>query len=304
MEKLLKENKGAASGSDWYRDADPDDRREYDEFGPWILSIRSEDDMPRRFRGWYQAHSGAKHLLKVPRDVDRRAVRPGDDLYRAVVAVHEDHLCCLTLADGAVVEQTIRMDEIEAIHHSEILLWGQLRLWLLGGGEWALDYNTVSAASIVPMIDFLRKNLSTPHRVVAGPPILVQDYFFSVLAGDHLRRVSENHVVFCEDPQPMPNEVTRRGRYTGGLLVLDSGTELTFVTQGAVSRRASRSRLGHHCLHLPKRFLAGAELTDKTEKGGFSGRTLDLRTRDGRSVEFLLARDGRAILDYLLAAIR
>lgn len=66
--------------ANWYHAASPEDRREYDAFGPWILEVRDEAGMPRRFRPAYPRVQDARFLLKVPCDADRRAVRPGMDL--------------------------------------------------------------------------------------------------------------------------------------------------------------------------------------------------------------------------------
>ena len=65
---------------DWYRAASAEDRKEYDAFGPWIDPIRSEGEMPRRFRDVYGEHRDARFLLKVPISADRMQVRPGMDL--------------------------------------------------------------------------------------------------------------------------------------------------------------------------------------------------------------------------------
>lgn len=301
MEKLMHGNPTPVPTTDWYRDATPEARREYDEFGPWVLAIRSETDMPPRFRPWFSAHEGAPFLVKVPRDVERRHLRPGEDLYRAVIAVHEDHLCCLSLEEGVVTEQNIPLSEIEALHHSEVLLWGQLRLWLLGGGEWSLSYNTVSSPVMIPLVDFLRRTMAPARPLAQLPPVLVEDYFFSALAGEHLRRDAANQLVFCEAPAALPGAPSRRPRYTGGLLVLDNGSELTFLTQGTGGRRTRRAELGRHALHLPRRSLVEAEVRDRVEKDVYLGRNLELKTRSGRTINFALIGEGKALTDYLAA---
>ena len=42
----------SAAQGDWYRDASPADRQEYDAFGPWLHAVRSPVDMPPRFLPW------------------------------------------------------------------------------------------------------------------------------------------------------------------------------------------------------------------------------------------------------------
>jgi hypothetical protein len=107
---------------DWRRDADPEDLREYDAFGPWIEPILSAEDMPRAFRSHYAEHAGARFLLKVPRDEDRADLRPGMDLFAAVVAVHNEAVCVLRLDGGTVRQQMVTWRQIVASAYRTELL--------------------------------------------------------------------------------------------------------------------------------------------------------------------------------------
>ncbi|MEJ2037173.1 MAG: MarR family transcriptional regulator, partial [Maritimibacter sp.] len=60
----------------WYYAASDEDRREYDAYGPWVVEVKSEADMPPRFRSFYEADKSANLLLKLPRREERRELRP------------------------------------------------------------------------------------------------------------------------------------------------------------------------------------------------------------------------------------
>jgi len=100
---------------DWRRSASEEDLREYDAFGPWIYEIKAESDTPKRFRAACAGHRDARFLLKAPRDIDRRDVRPGMDLYVAVLAVHDDGLSLMRLTDEGVVSQDVVWSQVAAL---------------------------------------------------------------------------------------------------------------------------------------------------------------------------------------------
>lgn len=89
---------------DWFAQATPEQIREYNAFGPWIYEIKHREDMPRCFLPWYNEVDKAPILLKVPVNRDRRDARPGQDLYRALVAVDPIRLVLLTLEPTGRVE--------------------------------------------------------------------------------------------------------------------------------------------------------------------------------------------------------
>ena len=69
--------------------ANEDDLREYDAFGPWIYEITDERDTSKRFRAACARQLDARLLLKLPRNVELRDVRPGMHLDVEVLAVNE-----------------------------------------------------------------------------------------------------------------------------------------------------------------------------------------------------------------------
>ena len=58
--------------NDWYYNADPLERREYDAFGPWIGTIRTSEDMPPRFSHAYEELQSSTFLFKIPVKGDRK----------------------------------------------------------------------------------------------------------------------------------------------------------------------------------------------------------------------------------------
>ena len=166
---------------DWRAAADPEDLREYDRFGPWIDAVTTLSDMPRRFRPWYSELSGATYLIKVPRNIDRAAARPGMDLYSVVLAVFPDWLCLLRLDVGGVTRTDLPAEQVVATNVHTNLLIGRWSLLLADGSSIDLEYNTVSQERIAEVDRYLRRRPATDESSACLLP--------AVHAIDHVHEV-------------------------------------------------------------------------------------------------------------------
>jgi len=230
------------SSSHWYDLASPEDRREYDAFGPWVYEIASADQMPPRFRSLYGDWADARFLFKVPVNRDRRDVRPGQDLYSLVVAVTEDRVGLLSLSGESVAVRSVPLDEVVALSSSQLLLHGTFQLCLAGGSEATFLYNAVSLPLIEAAMDFIRSKLSTAS---VPPPILgevptVADFHYQGLVRTHGIRKPGCWVVFCEEP-----------RRNSGLLILEAGQELVILDIGPPVKRGRGNPYGSRCTVIP-----------------------------------------------------
>jgi hypothetical protein len=143
--------------ADWRLAADPEDLREYDAFGPWIDPVTAPDQMPRPFRPWYDEFRDADFLLKVPRDVERAKVRPGDDLYRAVLAVDTHRLCLLELQAHGVHRTEAALREVVATRVSTSMLLGDLTFLMRDGSQLSLAFNTTAARTVEAVAAHVRR---------------------------------------------------------------------------------------------------------------------------------------------------
>ena len=227
---------------DWYWGASPEDRKEYDAFGPWVDAVRSEADMPPRFRAAYPEHREAHFLLKVPIGADRLAVRPGMSLYRLVLAVHDDRLCLLRLAEGRIATKTVAWADIAAIRSSVNLLHANWSLLLKDGTSVAFDFNTVSSRRLDAVTGFIRDQLAPgaarPNEAAAGASVVIVDLFYQNMLVSVRNAVPRPVTLLHFEPRDRPcrNEANRR-RLSTGLMVLDATEELVIVDRGTPFRR-------------------------------------------------------------------
>jgi hypothetical protein len=283
---------------------DPDLLREYDTFGPWVGEVLSARDMPRRFRDHHPANAGARYLLKVPMELDRRTILPGQDLYRAILAVHDEHVLRLVLEDGRVTETWVNVRDIVAITNHTCLLRGIVCLHLSDGSELSLPYNTTSQRLMNGVIDFLRRR-SSPEpvaRLDGAPSAAVTDYYFRNLVANQRGRSGPCAIVYCEEPGQVFVDARGRRRRAHGLLAFDSGSELTVMVTGRAvgSKRDLTYALDR--AYVPHDAVQGHELCEV--RGRWRTRRF-LRLRiSGHALDFPISGEGsplRALLERLSA---
>lgn len=248
--------------ADWYWAASPEDRREYDAFGPWVDPVRSEGEMPLRFRAAYGDHRDARFLFKVPIGADRVDVRPGMVLYRMVLAVHDDRLSVLRLVDEKIVTRTIAWNEVAAIRSTINLLRASWSLLVRDGDAITIDYNAVSSWRLDKLTDFVRAKLTPqaerPNQAGPGEEIAVADLFFQNMLQSVRSSTLAPVVPIHFEPRDRPcrDEANRR-RLSTGLLVLDTPDELIIVDRGSPVRRRLHPTYAARTVFVPHERLTG-----------------------------------------------
>ncbi|MCW0001822.1 hypothetical protein OE766_26780 [Pararhizobium sp. YC-54] len=228
---------------DWYHAAALEDRQEYDAFGPWVYEISKESEMPPRFRFAYAKHHGARFFLKIPVDADRRNMRPGMDLYFAVLAIDENGLSIYRLVDNRIVSDQCAWDEVAAIRNGSDLLLGTLSLLMTSGIEIELSFNNVSKRLMEDASDFVRHRCAGPTQVPSLPATLpniaITDHFFHAMFLTTQKRSSMPIAVVHFDP-PGQRCLDRDGRrrMTTGLMLLAAPDELVIINRDRPTRRS------------------------------------------------------------------
>jgi hypothetical protein len=128
---------------------------EHDAFGPWILTVRTDDEIPRLFRPHGADPFTARLVLKVPRDIARRDTDPTMDLYDRLLVVGERDLEVLTRVGTGFEAARIPFAELVAVRDSVDLLDGRLTLHAADGTSVAVPYNGVSADVVAELAELL-----------------------------------------------------------------------------------------------------------------------------------------------------
>jgi hypothetical protein len=268
---------------DWRQAADPDDLREYDAFGPWVDRVRDEVQMPRLFRPWYPELRDATFLLKVPRNVDRAAARPGMDLYDAILAVHDLGVTLLKRGDRGVTRQDASWRDVVGCATYTNLLLARWTLLLADGSQIELDHNSVASQVIASVTEEVRRRI-VPDTVPAVDPHLPsltapQDYFGSALA--RLTRTFPAPVaaIHLEPRNRLCRDARNRRRLSTGVMVVDTPRELVVVSRGTPTRPLFAPDYATNTLLVPYGRLTSFDVAPATGKPGSFG-ALVLRAGD------------------------
>ena len=245
-----------AGNPNWRLAANEDDLREYDAFGPWIYEIKNEQGTPKRFRAACRDHYGARFLLKIPCNVERRNARPGMDLYAAVLAVHDDRVSIMRLAAESVATEDHAWREVAALESYKDLLYSRWRLLLRDGGAFTLEYNTVSSTLMTKVTDFVRsqwtRRRDAPRALEPDRSATLADMIFENEL--NAKRRSGPQPVALLHAEPM-NQYCRdsdnRRRLSTGVMFLESPDELIIVNRGEPTRRFLEARYALGCVFVP-----------------------------------------------------
>jgi len=128
---------------------------EYAAFGPWIIPIKKAEQLPPRFVDAVDMTIDYDYIFKVPRSVDRRDVRPGMDMYDAVVGLKDTTLSVYERNDTQITGYTVNIDEICSIVVHQNLLSGHLYLYS-AHKMFTIPFNTVSLGEINVLVKLIR----------------------------------------------------------------------------------------------------------------------------------------------------
>lgn len=133
--------------------------REFDAFGPWILAVEEERDVPRLFRGSFEFDDTVRLVLKIPRHITRRNARPGMDLYDHLVVISETEILILDRMDSGKEprRRVAPLNDLLAVGKLTDLLLGELQLHLREETV-TVPFNTISEELIDEAIGIIRES--------------------------------------------------------------------------------------------------------------------------------------------------
>lgn len=298
----------ATPAVDWRKAAAPEDLAEYDAFGPWIDQVRSEIGMPRVFRPWYAEFSAAQFLLKIPRDVDRSAARPGMDLYAAVLAVHSDGVCLLRLEDGHVTRQDAAWPQVVACGTYTNLLLARWSLLLADGSAIHVRYNSVGTPTMAKVTQFVRASTVSDLEPPTQPALLAvpvpQDFFGSKLANLQWTFPAPVVPIHVEPRNRLCRDRRNRRRLSTGVMVVDTPRELVLVSCGEPMRSLFMPNYATNVLVVPYGRLTSFDVVPPAAGRPHTFSSLVLRARGQAIAQPCLDHPAPAVTALLARGIR
>ncbi len=158
--------------------------REYDRFGPWIDEVTIPEDIPKLFSDYAIDFSITRLVLKVPRNIARRNVDAGMDLYDHVVILDQDSLTLLSRHGASNRRGTavggergygatvVALAEVVAIRDDLDLLDGRLTISTSAGDSFAIRYNGSARDSANRLVNELRASTCEKQASRLGMALL------------------------------------------------------------------------------------------------------------------------------------
>lgn len=159
--------------------------REYDRFGPWILEVVLDEDIPPIFTAHYPVLDCALEVLKIPRAIERRVANPTMHLYDDLIIAYETQLILLHRNQDSVIKTIISYHQILAINDYRNLLNGEVTFYL-SDQKFSFKYNTVSSNLIVRLLKIIRERYLPNNPLAQLPSLSVPvkndfDFFYTNL---------------------------------------------------------------------------------------------------------------------------
>ena len=130
--------------------------KEYREFGPWILEIKSDDDVPDLFRKNYAYNNSVEIAIKIPIPLDRRQAKKGMDFYKSIVSFNKDEVSVFRKNRKEITSEHFSYDKIKAVKNMVDLLEAVMTIYS-DGKIHTIKYNSVSEELMNKVLYTLRK---------------------------------------------------------------------------------------------------------------------------------------------------
>lgn len=256
--------------------------KEYDEFGPWIVTITEPDMIPALYKPLFRDAPPPLLLFKIPRKIERRAATPAMDLYDYVIGAFEDYLCVLKRNGKKVAERKIYYRDIAAVKRTHAILKGELTLYL-SDDQISIAYNTVSDEIILELIQIiLRKQTAADHKAIHFESLPIDydpnkpgslDLFFANLC-DKLCSINKGLMLAAYQPETglgrnaakfFHRLLFKRIRMTRSAFLSD-GLVLTVIGNDMTARNKTVDNIAYYYLFIRIRGISDVRTSDYSIK--------------------------------------
>lgn len=167
-------------------------KKEFDAYGPWLIVIKEEDEVPQQFMHLKDRILGSEYAFKVPRQEPRRELKVGMPLYDHVVVLTADQVVVMTRHEEDRIEiEEINKKDILYLRYVDNLLEGKL-VFGTAAGEKVIRFNTVSVDVVEKAVDLVRKSYLAGGKKAdldaIVEPVDVQSFLFKNLLAAEMKK--------------------------------------------------------------------------------------------------------------------
>jgi hypothetical protein len=279
---------------------------EYDAFGPWVLPVARDEDVPRAFREYPFDFVGSSTVLKIPRDIARREANPTMHLYDKMLVVDDDQLAVLERVGDRFSSTVLPLDSIAAVEVGNELLEGWLTVYGTDGTRVTVPFNGSSRPAITTLADRLLASPSALPVIIRRSDELAIDALGpadTALVTDYRdatqRRALRLHAA---DPGSVPpsrgSALARLGRprrRLSGIVLSGTDHELVVVSRRLGLRASVKPDLSSRELVIRREQITGLTTSANPLVGDVTTATIEA----GSARIELQLRTGGPVLKYL-----
>ncbi|WP_018527838.1 hypothetical protein [Alkalispirochaeta alkalica] len=265
-------------------------QKEYDQFGPWVLVIREEEDIPQQFLRVKDDIAAARYAIKIPINVERRNVRKGMPLYNTLLAFTEEEILLFQRTKYAVDKTVIPYGDLLYFQYGQNLLLGELLLATADHFD-SVIFNPVEIEPLEEAVRIIRRNFvtATTEVDVNSLPENREEkshFYESLVLADF-----QDEAVTPVEYQPYReyrSEGRRKKQVLQDTLFLAAARELVVINRDKPVKAEDDADYGYRYTHIPYDRITG--ITLDPDPGDES--VLDLSVHFGESrVVFPVAPD-------------
>jgi hypothetical protein len=138
-------------------------QKEYDQFGPWLVEIKSAQDIPPQFEDQSGLLDDALFAFKTPVHQERRNLKPGMLLYSQIVIIQNEFIIHLSIKGEKIHANKMWFKDVLLLTHGGDLLDNYIGLQS-NQGEMIIRYNLVSQDIASRAIQVLRHHIATREK--------------------------------------------------------------------------------------------------------------------------------------------
>jgi hypothetical protein len=237
-------------------------KREYDLFGPWVLEIKDEMDIPQQFGDFTETILNGIYSFKVPVNVERRNLKPGMLLYQTVTVLTEDAVIVLQHRLEAIERQEVKYADILFLQCTTDLLFGEL-IFGTAQQRYIMEFSSIEYGPVETAIDRIReKYCDQVPKANLGEiqeQVVVKSFLYETLLAQEMEKEELKLVAYQPSMQLKRKRAakTRFWRIVSGetglqdSLYLTNGKELIVMSRVKDVKAEKKADYGYRYTYIP-----------------------------------------------------
>jgi len=281
-------------------------QQEFNAFGPWIVEIEKESEIPPQFKKAAATILEANFSFKIPRDIERRDLKAGMPLYNQVIGIYDTDLKIFTRTKSAFELEVVEYSKIQYIQIIRDLLYGELMI-LADDEEYSFHFNPVSYDIVEKVVTILRKNYYTKGNVIDLDQIVEHEHvetpIFRNLLAQELKteavKMIEYHPFIELERQKVSKLAYLKDMFGKPVLqdslFLTNGKELIILSRVKEIKRERETDYGYKRTFIPLTYIQSVTVSDDAVIGNLKNLELHI----GQSIFTIKLEKDRDISEFM-----